>query len=143
MMVHDRDGNVLNVGRKSRKIPAGLRRALSFRDRGCRYPGCPSTRVDAHHVDHWADGGDTKLSNLMLLCRYHHVLHHEGGYSIRVDAQTGEASFYNNYDQKLARTSPRPAIESTPIVSAERWQGVDIGWRGIDYGYIVAGIVDR
>ncbi len=72
-------GEPLNVGRKTRSIPPALRRALNARDRGCRFPGCTHTRyVDAHHVRHWAHGGETKASNLVTLCRFHHRKVHEG-----------------------------------------------------------------
>jgi hypothetical protein len=64
------DGEVLDVGRKTRVIPPAIRRALKHRDRGCRFPGCCNTRfVDGHHIQHWADGGATRLDNLVLLCR--------------------------------------------------------------------------
>src|SRR5450631_4250655 len=53
--------------------------ADSCRDRTCRFPGCTHTRyLDAHHIEHWADGGLTNLSNLVTLCRLHHRLVHEG-----------------------------------------------------------------
>lgn len=65
-------GEPLDVGRKTRSIPPAIRRALNVRDSGCCFPGCAHKRyVDAHHVDHWADGGETKLSNLVTLCRPH------------------------------------------------------------------------
>ena len=81
--IAERDGRPLTVGRKTRTVPPALRRALRSRDRCCRFPGCTQRRfVDAHHIEHWADGGHTKLSNLMLLCRRHHRLLHEGGYSV-------------------------------------------------------------
>ena len=67
-MTHAPDGSVLSVGRKRRTIPPHLRRALEERDRGCRYPGCDHRFTDAHHVKHWADGGETRLDNLLLLC---------------------------------------------------------------------------
>jgi hypothetical protein len=76
-------GEVLDVGRKTRVIPPAVRRGLKVRDRGCRFPGCPNTRfVDGHHITHWADGGTTRLDNLVLLCRHHHRLLHEGGYYV-------------------------------------------------------------
>jgi Domain of unknown function (DUF222)/HNH endonuclease len=78
----ERDGRPLSVGRKTRSIPPALRRALAARDRGCRFPGCTARRVDAHHIEHWADGGQTKLTNLVQLCRHHHRLLHEGGYAL-------------------------------------------------------------
>ena len=67
-MTHDDTGRVLDVGRKTRAVSPALRRALEYRDGGCRFPGCGLTFCDAHHVEHWADGGETKLDNLVLLC---------------------------------------------------------------------------
>ena len=76
------DGTVLDVGRRSRTIPPALRRALEVRDRGCRFPGCGLRFTDAHHVVHWADGGETSLANTILLCRFHHRLVHEEGWRV-------------------------------------------------------------
>ena len=82
-IVSDARGEPLDVGRRTRTIPPALRRALDARDKGCRYPGCTHRRyVDGHHVRHWADGGETKLTNLVSLCRFHHRLVHEGGITI-------------------------------------------------------------
>jgi hypothetical protein len=78
-------GEPLDVGRKTRTISTPLRRLLRARDRGCRLPGCANDRyVDAHHIQHWADGGETKPSNLVSLCRFHHREVHEGGVRIAV-----------------------------------------------------------
>ena len=78
-MLENQQGEPLDVGRKTRTIPPAIRRALNSRDGGCRFPGCTHQRyVDAHHIEHWADGGETKLSNLVTLCRLHHRLVHEG-----------------------------------------------------------------
>jgi Domain of unknown function (DUF222)/HNH endonuclease len=83
VQLREQHGQTLSVGRKTRSIPPALRRALRARDRGCRFPGCENHRfVDAHHMQHWAQGGETSLDNLVLLCRRHHRLVHEGGYSI-------------------------------------------------------------
>ncbi len=70
----------LDVGRRTSVVPAAIRRAVVVRDRGCRFPGCdrPQGWCEAHHVLHWADGGHTALSNLILLCRRHHRLVHHG-----------------------------------------------------------------
>lgn len=77
------DGELLSIGRRSRAIAPALRRALKRRDGGCRFPGCTHTRfVDGHHIEHWADGGETCLENLVLLCRHHHRLIHEGGFTV-------------------------------------------------------------
>ena len=83
-IVEDEEGDPLNVGRKTRTISTPLRRLLNARDRGCRFPGCANNRyVDAHHVQHWADGGETKPSNLVSLCRFHHHAVHEGGIEVQ------------------------------------------------------------
>jgi hypothetical protein len=70
----------LDVGRRTAVVPASLRRAIAVRDGGCRFPACdrPAGWCDAHHVVHWADGGETNLSNLVLLCRPHHRMAHQG-----------------------------------------------------------------
>ena len=72
---------ILDVGRATRSIPAAIRKALIIRDRHCRYRGCerPHRWCDAHHVEHWVNGGSTSLDNLILLCRRHHRAVHEGG----------------------------------------------------------------
>jgi len=81
-LVKDPKGEPLSIGRKSRTIPPPMRRALIARDKGCRFPGCTHTRfVDGHHIEHWANGGETSLGNLVLLCRHHHRLVHEGGFT--------------------------------------------------------------
>jgi len=77
-------GEPLNVGRAVRTIPPAIRRALALRDGGCRFPGCdrPPEWTDAHHIKHWADGGETSLDNLVLLCRFHHRYVHEQGWRL-------------------------------------------------------------
>ena len=78
------------MGRKTRTIPPAIRRALNTRDAGCRFPGCTHERfVDAHHIDHWADGAETKLSNLVTLCRLHQRLVHEGQIAIETLSDGG------------------------------------------------------
>ena len=84
-IVENASGEPLDVGRKTRTISTPLRRLLRARDQGCRFPGCANDRyVDAHHIQHWADGGETKPSNLVSLCRFHHREVHEGGVRIVV-----------------------------------------------------------
>src|SRR5262249_7686719 len=77
----------VDVGRTHRLVPVWLRKALHARDRGCRFPGChtPAAWTDGHHLHHWADGGPTSLTNLVMLCRFHHVLVHEAGWTIDFD----------------------------------------------------------
>jgi 5-methylcytosine-specific restriction endonuclease McrA len=77
------DASLVRDGRRTRTIPRALRRALRRRDRACCFPGCENRRfLDAHHIDHWAKGGETTLENLLLLCRRHHRAVDEGGYSV-------------------------------------------------------------
>lgn len=84
-MRHDSEGNVLEVGRRTRTVPSAMRRALLHRDQSCRFPGCERRFVQAHHIHHWAQGGPTTLSNLVLLCRYHHRAVHEDGHRVMRD----------------------------------------------------------
>jgi len=87
-IVEDTNGEPLNIGRKSRTVPTGVKRALHARDKHCRFPGCRNSRfVDAHHIHHWSAGGETSLENLLLLCGKHHRLVHEGGFRIVRDYQ--------------------------------------------------------
>jgi hypothetical protein len=87
-MTDGEDGEPLNVGRQQRTVTTAIKRALWARDGGCSFPGCTHTRfVDAHHVKHWSQGGETSVANTMLLCSAHHRLVHEGGYTIRKDAR--------------------------------------------------------
>lgn len=81
----ERDGELIGIGRTSRKIPRRLRRALERRARGvCEVPGCHATHgLHAHHLIHWEDGGPTDLWNLVLVCPYHHRAHHRGLITIR------------------------------------------------------------
>ena len=84
-MRHGSRGEILDVGRRTRTLSPALRRALAARDRQCRFPGCGNRRCDAHHVEHWADGGRTALDNLVLLCRRHHRAVHEEGFRVTLD----------------------------------------------------------
>jgi hypothetical protein len=136
-IVENENGEPLNVGRKSRTIPPAIRRALNARDRGCRFPGCSNTRfVDAHHVHHWAQGGETKLSNLALLCRFHHRQVHEG----RVVIQTlddGALRFLKpngeSFDS-VARDHTRPlqGIHINEGTAVTLWRG-----ESMDYGLAI------
>lgn len=78
---------VLDVGRAKRVLTLAQRRALHARDGGCAFPGCgrPPQWCEAHHVVHWADGGQTDVANLVLLCRFHHGLVHRTEWGITMD----------------------------------------------------------
>jgi hypothetical protein len=109
---------VLDVGRRTAVVPTALRKALVVRDEHCAFPGCdrPQSWCDAHHVVHWADGGETNLDNLLLLCRPHHRMLHNG---FGVEMARGRATFRRpdgspiapcSYDG--ARVSVRPTSRS-------------------------------
>lgn len=83
----------LNIGRSTRAIPAAIKRALTIRDSVCTFPGCDCHKhLDAHHIVHWANGGETSLANLTLLCHHHHTLMHEGQFSV-VRRDDGQLQF--------------------------------------------------
>jgi len=116
----ERHGQVIGAGRETRQISRRLRRALEHRDRCCVVPGCGATRaLHAHHLVHWEDGGLTELANLVLVCPFHHRLHHRG-----VITLTGPAQHLVVTDRdgralraaSLARppTTPPPAVGPTP-----------------------------
>jgi len=110
----ERNGEPLSLGRKRRTISPALRRALAARDRGCRFPGCERARfVDGHHLQHWSQGGETNLDNLVSLCRRHHRLVHERGYSVSLD-DDGEARFVNQYGIAVPSV-PRPPPPSSRV----------------------------
>jgi hypothetical protein len=106
-MIHDADGNVLNVGRRSRKPSAALRRAIRERDHSrCQYPGCESRRTDAHHVQYWSRGGETKYSNMISLCKRHHTLVHDKG--TLITAASNGFAFYTPQGTLIPASPPLP-----------------------------------
>ncbi len=125
-MVDGTNGQPLNVGRKQRTVPPALKRALWARDAGCAFPGCTHKRfVDAHHVRHWADGGETSLANTMLLCGGHHRLVHEGGYEIRKNH--GGRWYFLRPD---GRAIPRYGYQPDDMLDEEPGNGRDTVRRG-------------
>ena len=116
---HDRDGTVLDVGRKTRTIPPAIRRALRARDRRCRFPGCNARHCDAHHVRHWADGGATRLNNLLLLCRHHHRAVHEEGFSVAV-RDDGSARFFWPNGRHFPEVPPAPNWGGKPLARTDQ-----------------------
>jgi hypothetical protein len=109
-MTHGDHGTVLDVGRKRRTIPTAIRRALAARDRRCQFPGCSARRCDAHHIEHWVDGGPTSLENLILLCRRHHRVVHEGGFTVR-QVTDGGVVFFDRQGWELRIAPPQPRID--------------------------------
>jgi hypothetical protein len=118
VMQHDGEGHVLDVGRKTRVISTPLRRALRERDRGCQFPSCANTRfVDGHHVTHWAEGGETNLDNLLLLCSHCHRLVHEGGF--RIERQEGAYVFFDPHGRRVLPAPPMPAVANLDLAPVE------------------------
>jgi hypothetical protein len=113
-IVKDDQGSVLDVGRRARTVPPALRRALDARDRGCRFPGCGLRFTDAHHIEHWADGGETSLRNTLLLCRRHHRLVHEGGARAFKDS-VGQVVFFSREGKAIAASPPPPRLPEDPM----------------------------
>jgi len=147
--INDADDKPLGVGRKTRVVPPALRRALERRDLGCTFPGCSHHRhVDAHHITHWAHGGETTLENLTLLCRRHHRLVHEGGFTVSMSGD-GRPVFIT---PRGARVEPAPSVDVPAGTLADRnvLRGVALDhtttqtlWDGRepDWGMMVDGVL--
>jgi hypothetical protein len=105
------DSQPLDIGRATPVVPAGMRRALEVRDRGCTFPGCdrPPDWADSHHLVHWIDGGETKIENLTLLCRRHHTLHHRRGFRIATGSPGRPRWFRPDGAEVTAPARPPPA----------------------------------
>jgi hypothetical protein len=148
-------GEALSVGRKTRAIPPAIMRALLIRDGGCRFPGCTHTRfTDGHHIKHWADGGETSLKNLVLLCRHHHRLVHEGGFGCetnRYGAVIFKSPRGNVLPECFEMTAPAAVNEPVAWISRElecghvdartcvtRWAGEPCDW-GLAVGHLFTG----
>ena len=151
------EGKVLNIGRRSRTVPPAIRRALALRDQTCRVPGCCERRyVDAHHIVHWVDGGETSLDNLVTLCRHHHRALHNGDFSLRAEGagperrfiftgkggQVLEESLFPQFEHVSAETSALSVLHEgkqiTPQTCVPLWQG-----ERCDYGMAVEGLLRR
>jgi hypothetical protein len=119
------DAAVVEDGRRTRRVHASLRRTLERRDRGCRFPGCTNKIwVDAHHIEHWAHGGPTALENLVTLCRFHHILLHEGG--VTIDENEAELVFLDRQGRKIEAVPPTDRLAASPEdveASVPRWDG--------------------
>jgi hypothetical protein len=113
-----RDGQPIGAVRTTRTINRRLRRALEHRHRACAVPGCGATRgLHAHHIQHWEDGGETELDNLVLLCPYHHRLHHRGVITITGpahDLTVTDSSGRTLSSASLARPPTRPPPDVPP-----------------------------
>ncbi len=146
VMQHDADGQLVEIGARTRTIPPALRRALLHRDRSCRFPGCHVRVGQGHHVRHWAQGGPTTLANLALLCRRHHRAVHEEGYQLERLAD-GALRFRRPDGRPLPEVPPLAAVPADPVgalrarhetqgmrldarTACPQWLGerLDVGW---------------
>jgi hypothetical protein len=159
-VLEDEKGKVLNIGRRARTVPASLRRALDVRDKTCRFPGCCESRtVESHHIEHWADGGETSLENLAKFCKFHHAQLHRGCFDVRVEPPVddqGEAQLvfttpsgrwietdlFPQFPPQIAQTAKEALQHAAPEVDAKtcvtRWQG-----EPCDYGMAIEGLLRR
>ena len=139
-VVEDDRGNPLDVGRKQRTVTTALKRALWSRDRGCSFPGCDHTRhVDAHHIRHWTNGGETKLENLTLLCTYHHTLLHEGGFTIH-DDPCGGIYFRRPDGRVIPKAGYRAAdmLDEVAVPSASENPSAEVQMAAIVHGFALS-----
>jgi hypothetical protein len=147
-VVEDENGEPLSVGRKTRSIPPALRRALQLRDTHCRFPGCTSRHfLDAHHIQHWANGGETKVDNLVHLCKHHHRLLHEGGYQMfhetsgALGFMTPKGNRICEYpqpvtsDKSLEVINQQARLDINPETAVPNWQGEEM-----DFDFAVSGM---
>lgn len=117
-VTEDTNGNALSVGRKSRSIPGAIKRALLKRDTCCRFPGCANRLyVEGHHIEHWAQGGETALDNLVGICSFHHRFVHEYGYRVELD-EAQRPRFFDRRGREVQDVPDRPRPEG-------------LGWRAI------------
>ncbi len=148
VMRHDGEGQVVEIGARTRTIPPALRRALQHRDQGCRFPGCQVRVGQGHHVRHWAQGGPTTLSNLALLCRRHHRAVHEEGYQIE-RLPDGALEFRRPNGWLLPEVPPPAAVPTDPVGALKARHAADglrlhartglAGWLGerLDVGWAI------
>jgi hypothetical protein len=148
VMRHDAEGRVVEVGARTRTIPPALRRALQHRDGGCRFPGCGVRVGQGHHIRHWAQGGPTKLTNLLILCRFHHRAVHEEGFQVEGEPD-GELRFRWPDGRSMPDVPPPFEVTSDPLGVLGAWRQtarLDLhahtatpGWLGerLDVGYAI------
>lgn len=131
----ERDGLPIDVGRKFRTAPPKLRRALEIRDRFCRFPGCPvpARHTDAHHHNPWILGGGTNLREMLLLCRYHHRIYHDGGYRI---VQAGGDFRFETSDGRLIGGSREGSVIMQPHVAQDQARA-EWGAVRMDFGHTI------
>ena len=128
-------GEVLDVGRTQRLVTTAIWKALVLRDQHCRFPGCRRLPLacDAHHLQHWADGGPTSLDNLVLLCRAHHTLIHATPWQVRLNPLDRQPEFLatgvvRHSSTTRRNTSTTRRNSSTTRCSSTRRTARPAGW---------------
>ena len=120
-MLEDANGIAVTLGRKRRTISGSMKRALLRRDRTCRFPGCHARAfLEGHHIEHWADGGATDLSNVLAVCSYHHRFVHEYGFTLELDAHSNTVTAYDDRGRAIPELASPSAIAPS-----------DLGWPNI------------
>jgi hypothetical protein len=118
-VIFDQESQPLDVGRTKRLVTPALRKAVIARDLRCVFPGCDRFAhwCDVHHLVHWSEGGETSIRNLVLLCRHHHVLVHEAGWTI--SGSPGNLRFHRDDGTELgSEPPPRPPYPS-PLLNVD------------------------
>ncbi|MEX2529378.1 MAG: HNH endonuclease, partial [Gemmatimonadota bacterium] len=126
-VTHAADGSILDLGRKTRTLSPALRRALEIRDGGCRFPGCGLRFTEGHHIVHWENGGETRLSNLVSLCRRHHRAVHEEGFRVQVFSD-GRLRFLDRLGWPLPDCAPPSRLGPDPVarlITDHKRRGID------------------
>jgi len=120
----DDEGKVIDLGRKRRTVSPALARALRIQNRTCSFPGCAcDLYLQAHHIEHWAQGGETCIDNATLLCHAHHVAIHEGGF--RLERQSdGELCFFDPLGLPIPTAPTPPALRGNALLALAREQQV-------------------
>ncbi|MDA3627918.1 DUF222 domain-containing protein [Saccharopolyspora sp. WRP15-2] len=112
-MVLGSDSLPLDVGTAQRTAPTHIRAALLQRDGVCAFPSCdrPPGTPQAHHIEHWVDGGPTEINNMVMLCPHHHRRIHDQHWSITM--RRGRPMFTPPSNMDKTRT-PQPGGKALP-----------------------------
>jgi hypothetical protein len=118
-VLREPSGRAVGIGRRSRNVPQWLLRELHSRDDGCCFPGCGTRRFTAaHHIVHWGRGGATDLDNLVLVCRFHHKLVHEGGWRVTL-AGGVVAEWFQPDGRRYQPAPPRTTVATGTTTDVE------------------------
>src|SRR6202050_4503473 len=94
----------------SNTIPPGIRNAVIWRDKHCRWAGgCnqPAAACEVHHTKHKANGGKTSTTDCVLLCPYHHqVMIHRLGWTLILNPDGTTTAWNKNRTKTLHSHSP-------------------------------------